>query len=631
MADELIENAEFGRKNKGEEEPILVAQRFLNIYRQMHIFNKERQEQFDNMLLQLSPDVRILLSTLPGGSLLLEHIEELEAKKGLISPAVPKNKTNTKNPQDLMQKTPTSTAAQTAKQTASNASIVIDSSFASELSNSLSFALQQTERRYKEDIKTLTETLTHSIMESQSAIANMMKDILLASHNGVPQSVTDGVGKSAKTPQNTTGNIQPATVNAENQPAISTVPQEPIKTDQKQEFISDNVGKGKDKIKPEKTPIITSSESVKSDDKKTAKNLLKNADDANNQVPENSTDDKASAHNRVDENTNRQSDKNSAAEPSTDKQTQKSSTNITELQTPKAEKNNKNSPTKDAAKHVVSLNDDNVQTTASDKVIVSETPRNKKLSELDEVMPFAATDVPEPSAKPTESDSATKADKDDKMVDFDLSDADLDLDSELGKIYNDENISESSADIRFDDTDFDHKTLDNEKDKPLDKEMAQIRQALQDTDDNFTANVTAPVTPKDTSVRDTAKQTDNSSSKITKNLAITTPDFNQEDIVSLDDIPDNPVSLDYVPDDTQTYNYQPQPVNTPKTYSPENEGDDWEWEYVDDNGNQTDENGDDWEWEYVDDNGNQTDENGDDWEWEYVDDETLTTENGNNK
>ena len=29
--------------------------------------------------------------------------------------------------------------------------------------------------------------------------------------------------------------------------------------------------------------------------------------------------------------------------------------------------------------------------------------------------------------------------------------------------------------------------------------------------------------------------------------------------------------------------------------------------------------------------GNQTDENGDDWEWEYVDDENLTTENGNNK
>ena len=90
MADELIENAEFGRKNKNEEDPILVAQRFLNIYRQMHIFNKERQNQFDDMLLELQPDVRILLSTLPGGSLLIEHIEELEQKRGLVSVPVKK-------------------------------------------------------------------------------------------------------------------------------------------------------------------------------------------------------------------------------------------------------------------------------------------------------------------------------------------------------------------------------------------------------------------------------------------------------------------------------------------------------------------------------------------------------------
>ena len=82
MSDELVESAEFGRKKKNEEEPILVAQRFLNIYRQMHIFNKERQEQFDDMLLALPSDIRILLSTLPGGSLLLEHIEEVDGTIG---------------------------------------------------------------------------------------------------------------------------------------------------------------------------------------------------------------------------------------------------------------------------------------------------------------------------------------------------------------------------------------------------------------------------------------------------------------------------------------------------------------------------------------------------------------------
>lgn len=188
MSDELVESAEFGRKKKNEEEPILVAQRFLNIYRQMHIFNKERQEQFDDMLLALPSDIRILLSTLPGGSLLLEHIEEVEHKRGLVSPTLKtENNFRKKNANDLLQTAAPAANKQevTAKPAAANAGggVVIDASFASELSNSLSFALQQTEKRYKDDIRTLTETITRSITESQSAIANMMKDIMLASQN----------------------------------------------------------------------------------------------------------------------------------------------------------------------------------------------------------------------------------------------------------------------------------------------------------------------------------------------------------------------------------------------------------------------------------------------------------------
>lgn len=188
MSDELVESAEFGRKKKNEEEPILVAQRFLNIYRQMHIFNKERQEQFDDMLLALPSDIRILLSTLPGGSLLLEHIEEVEHKRGLVSPTLKtENNFRKKSANDLLQTAAPAANKQevAAKPAAANTGggVVIDASFASELSNSLSFALQQTEKRYKDDIRTLTETITRSITESQSAIANMMKDIMLASQN----------------------------------------------------------------------------------------------------------------------------------------------------------------------------------------------------------------------------------------------------------------------------------------------------------------------------------------------------------------------------------------------------------------------------------------------------------------
>ena len=117
---------------------------------------------------------------------MLEHIEEVEHKRGLTSPNIKtENNFRKKSANDLLQTAaPVANKTEAAPKTAaSSGGVVIDASFASELSNSLSFALQQTEKRYKEDIRTLTETITRSITESQSAIANMMKDIMLASQN----------------------------------------------------------------------------------------------------------------------------------------------------------------------------------------------------------------------------------------------------------------------------------------------------------------------------------------------------------------------------------------------------------------------------------------------------------------
>ena len=47
------EIAEARRKalRNGEEDPITVAQRYLNVYRQMHIFSQERKEEFDKSIL----------------------------------------------------------------------------------------------------------------------------------------------------------------------------------------------------------------------------------------------------------------------------------------------------------------------------------------------------------------------------------------------------------------------------------------------------------------------------------------------------------------------------------------------------------------------------------------------------
>ena len=164
MADELIENAEYGRKRKDEEPPILVAQRFLNIYRQMHIFNRERQEEFDNMLISTTPEVRILLSTLPGGGLLLEHISEIEQKKGVVSTFPSKQViTRKKDLNSNLQATPDHVEQHSHS---GGGGVVIDASFASELSSSLSAALQQTEKKHKEEIKALAKELNTVVIAS---------------------------------------------------------------------------------------------------------------------------------------------------------------------------------------------------------------------------------------------------------------------------------------------------------------------------------------------------------------------------------------------------------------------------------------------------------------------------------
>lgn len=84
MADNIVATAAFGqKKDDNEEEPIIVAQRFLNIFRQLHIFSSERKEAFNKMLLELPSAVRRSFKTLPGGSVLLDYIGELEKKNSI--------------------------------------------------------------------------------------------------------------------------------------------------------------------------------------------------------------------------------------------------------------------------------------------------------------------------------------------------------------------------------------------------------------------------------------------------------------------------------------------------------------------------------------------------------------------
>ena len=66
------------KDGKKEESPLLVAQRFVNVYRQVHVFGQEVLLRYNDMLLKSSEEVRIMLEDLPGGVEVLEYIKFLE-------------------------------------------------------------------------------------------------------------------------------------------------------------------------------------------------------------------------------------------------------------------------------------------------------------------------------------------------------------------------------------------------------------------------------------------------------------------------------------------------------------------------------------------------------------------------
>ena len=79
------ENRKLHKKSYGDgEDPIIIAQRFLNIFRQLHIFSAERKEAFNKMILEQPPEIRGMFGSLPGGSLLQEYVDELEQNAGIL-------------------------------------------------------------------------------------------------------------------------------------------------------------------------------------------------------------------------------------------------------------------------------------------------------------------------------------------------------------------------------------------------------------------------------------------------------------------------------------------------------------------------------------------------------------------
>lgn len=198
---ENLNDAEFGSEKSGEEAPILVAQRYLNIFRQVHIFNKAKRDAFDDELLALPTQVTDFFKRMPGGRLLVEHIEEVKTERGISF--VKSNK------EDFEQSSGNAGATNGEVSLAAGTPIVggnlvIDASFAETLAKSLAAAFKQTgmgaasggapvnlggafdviaeeirsSRTSLLDILKETRSVTDSVIASQVSISRILEGLL---------------------------------------------------------------------------------------------------------------------------------------------------------------------------------------------------------------------------------------------------------------------------------------------------------------------------------------------------------------------------------------------------------------------------------------------------------------------
>ena len=192
------------KKNHGDgEDPIIIAQRFLNIFRQLHIFSTERKEAFNKMILEQPPEIRGMFGSLPGGSVLQEYVDELEQSAGVARDHSGEFQTASTTPElndeisrakilatalaeaqiqanaklqnsiPQAQPQPAAAAPQPAAPTyAGPAKIVADASFAKEIAAAFSQALKFSEERSQ----TGNKQLAAAVIASQEKMAKIFAE-----------------------------------------------------------------------------------------------------------------------------------------------------------------------------------------------------------------------------------------------------------------------------------------------------------------------------------------------------------------------------------------------------------------------------------------------------------------------
>ena len=168
----LIDDTENTNK-EDEEDPILVAQRYLNIFHQIHIFNATRKAEFDQSLLAMPEKIKELMAAIPGGRVLLEHIKEIEETRGInsgsTSELITQNIEEEKKSIDNVQQHPTNSGGGT---------LTLSTDFADSLAKSLATALQNNNVAANGSMNELAAVLNKSFNAYASNMQNLTNTIM---------------------------------------------------------------------------------------------------------------------------------------------------------------------------------------------------------------------------------------------------------------------------------------------------------------------------------------------------------------------------------------------------------------------------------------------------------------------
>ena len=197
-------------KNKGEE-PIVIAQRYLNIFRQLHIFDDTRKEAFNQSLLDLPAEIRGMFSNLPGGSVLQEYVNTLERKAGIVrdrttAPTAASGASGEEISQAKILATALAEAqVQAAAQiqqtapvmaagtvSAAPSKIVADGAFAQEIAKALAAAIQHSDDNHRQEYAELIKAINDSQERIAAMLASDRRQVTDSPVPAAPDSSNDG-------------------------------------------------------------------------------------------------------------------------------------------------------------------------------------------------------------------------------------------------------------------------------------------------------------------------------------------------------------------------------------------------------------------------------------------------------